>query len=115
MAYIYCADIYCDSCGEAIKEDLDQRGLTPADPSDEYTYDSDEYPKQVGDDGESDCPQHCGNHGECLEAIELDSGFKIGAPIGELTLDGVEYLREAIAEGGEVAEFWEEHYSDYLR
>jgi len=115
MAYIYCADIYCDSCGEAIKEDLDKRGLTPADPSDEYSYDSDEYPKWASDSEESDCPQHCGSHEECLEAIELDSGRKIGAPIGELTTHGVEYLREAIAEGGEVAEFWTEHYCDYLR
>ena len=104
MAYIYCADIYCDSCGEAIKEELDQRGLTPAD----------EYPKWVSDSEKSDCPQHCGNHAKCLEAIELDSGRKIGAPTGELTTYGVEYLREAIAEGGEVAEFWTEIYSDYL-
>jgi hypothetical protein len=115
MAYIYFADIYCNSCGEAIKEDLDKRGLTPGHPDDEYTYDSDEYPKWASDSEESDCPQHCGNHAECLEAIELESGYKIGAPIGQLTSDAVEYLREAISAGGEVAEFWADYYANYLR
>ncbi len=114
MPYIYCADIYCDSCGEAIKEDLSILDLAPPDPNDERTYDSDEYPKWIGDSEESDCPQHCGNHAKCLEAVELESGRKIGAPIGELTTQGVEYLREAVAEGGEVAEFWAYHFDDYL-
>jgi len=34
--------------------------------------------------------------------------------MGELTADGVDYIKEAIAEGGEVAELWADHYADYL-
>ena len=113
MAYIYCADIFCNSCGKDIKANLDRQGLTPAQPCYEWTYDSDEYPKQAGDE-ESDCPQHCGSHADCLEAVALDSGHKVGKPLGELTGDGVEYVREAIAEGGEVAEYWASLYADYL-
>lgn len=107
MAAIYQADIWCDSCADAIRTDLDKAGHTPEGPSDEYSYDSDEYPKGVGDPGESDSPSHCGAGGECLEAEELPSGYKIGALLSdELTEDGEDYVREAIAEGGEVAEFW---------
>ena len=114
MAYIYCAEIFCDSCGKDIRTNLDRQGLAPADPLNEWSYDSGEYPKQVDDDEESDCPQHCGSHADCLEAVTLDSGHKVGKPLGELTEDGVEYVREAIAEGGEVAEYWASLYADYL-
>ena len=114
MAYIYCADIFCDACGEAIRKRITQEGQAPADPDDEYSYDSDEFPKHAGDDEESDSPTNCGSGPECLEADTLTSGDKIGKQFGELTTDGVDYLKEAIAEGGEVAEFWAEHYCDYL-
>lgn len=51
---------------------------------DEYSYDSDEYPKYVDDDTlESDSPDHCGDCGEFLE--------------NALTAEGLAYVREAIA------------------
>jgi hypothetical protein len=111
MAYIYAAELWCNSCGRAIRS----KGHAPADPHDEYSYDSDEYPKFVADAAEADCPQHCGAAEECIEAIELPSGRKVGALLStELTRDGVLYVEEAIAEGGEVAELWAEQFAALL-
>jgi hypothetical protein len=114
MAYIYCADVWCDDCGKAICKRLKAEGLAPAKPADEHTYDSDEYPKRCGDDEESDTPEHCAAGEDCLNAITLPGGMKVGYLFGELTAVGVEYVKEAIAEGGEVADLWKEHYADYL-
>jgi len=114
MAYIYCADIYCDSCGEDICRRLTEEGFAPDDPNDERSYDSGEFPKNVGEWEESDTPTNCGSGEDCLEAETLPSGYKIGKQFGELTGEGVRYLKEAIAEGGEVAEFWADHYEAYL-
>jgi len=113
MSYIYQADCYCDDCGKAIRKQLETEGNAPTYPDREYTYDSDEYPKRAGDDDESDSPQHCAAREDCLNAITLPSG-KVGFLFGELTRDGVEYVKEAVAEGGEVADLWKEHYADYL-
>jgi hypothetical protein len=113
MAYIYQADVWCDDCGKAICEQLQKAGLAPANPADEHTFDSDEYPKRAGDDDESDSPQHCAAGEDCLNAIVLPGG-NVGFLFGELTAVGVEYVKEAIAEGGEVADLWKEHYADYL-
>ena len=120
MAYIYAADIFCDACGEAIRKEIIEEDtqrytrLAPADPDDETSYDSGDFPKLCGDDEESDCPQNCGSGENCLEADVLPSGHKIGKQFGSLSLDGVDYLKEAIEEGGEVAEFWADFYSEYL-
>ena len=115
MPYIYAADLWCNSCGRAIRKQLRREGHAPADPHDETSYDSDEYPKFAGDAGEADCPQHCGAGDECLEAIELPSGRKIGALLStDLTGDGVRYTQEAIAAGGEVAELWAEEFAASL-
>ena len=114
--YIYAADIYCEDCGEVIRERITEEGHAPADPWDECSYDSDEFPKGPYPDGggEADCPQHCGAGSDCLNAIELSDGTKIGAWLeNELTTYGVEYVQEAIQEGGEVAELWAEFYCDY--
>jgi len=116
LVYIYAADIYCEQCGEAIRERITAEGYAPADPDDEASYDSDEFPKGPYPDGggEADCPQHCGSGPDCINAIEFDDGCKVGAWLeNELTADGVEYVRQAIREGGEVAELWAEFYSDY--
>ena len=111
MAFMFQADLWCDSCGQAIREDLDAEGKRPEDPEDEYSYDSDEYPKEVGDPGESDSPSHCGAGEECLEAEVLPSGRKISALLStSLTSDGAEYVKEAVVEGGEVANFWREAF-----
>jgi len=116
LVYIYAADIYCEQCGEAIRERITHEGFAPAEPDDEWSYDSDEFPKGPYPDGggEADCPQHCGAGPECHNAIEFPDGCKVGAWLeNELTADGVEYVREAIREGGEVAEMWADFYRDY--
>lgn len=125
MARIYNADIYCDACGKAIEADR-KAALMNGDGGktklteeefdaiygNEHNYDSGEYPKYADDDEEADSPQHCGNHADCLNAEVLPSGYKIGCLIGtSLTSDGLDYLKEAIAEGGEVAEFWYKQFS----
>lgn len=114
MAAIYQAEIWCDCCAELIRERLDEIGTGDIDTTDEASYDSDEYPKHADDDEEADSPQHCAAGEECVSAVELPSGQKIGCLIGtSLTSDGVEYVRQAVAEGGEVAGFWAEEFADY--
>jgi len=95
MAFIYCADIYCDDCGQSIRDHLIEEGSAPLDPSDEWSYDSDYFPKYADDDDASDCPQHCASGSTCVNAIELD-GDKVGLLFGELTIDGISYVEEAI-------------------
>jgi len=116
LVYIYAADIYCEQCGEAIRKRIEREGFAPANPDDERSYDSDEFPKGPYCDGggEADCPQHCGAGPQCVNAIEFDDGHKVGAWLeNELTTDGAEYVRQAIREGGEVAELWADYYRDY--
>ena len=50
-AYIYQADIYCSACGGVLRTKLDAKGKRPADPDDETTFDSDDYPKGPIADG----------------------------------------------------------------
>jgi hypothetical protein len=115
MAFIYAADIYCDSCGLDIRDELTNSGKAPEHPENEATYDSDEYPKLADDDAETDSPQHCGSHADCLEADNLSDGSRVGKLIGtNLTDAGVDYVREAIEQGGLVADFWAEQFSDYF-
>lgn len=114
--YIYAADLYCDDCGEAIRKQITEEGFAPDDPDDESSYDSGEYPKGPYPDGggEADCPQHCACGGDCLNEIELSDGWSVGAWLeNELTIEGVEYVKEVIREGGEVADLWAEFYQDY--
>lgn len=82
--FMYCAALYCEDCGNAIRADLDKRGKRPAEIEDESSYDSDEYPKGPYSEGggEADTPQHCDSC-HCF----LDNA---------LTGDGVAYVREAI-------------------
>lgn len=122
MAYIYCADIYCDDCGAAIRDRLTGEGKAPADPSDEWSYDSDEFPKCVGDDDESDTPQHCAVGEDCINAIRIGDGDddKVGLLFGELTHDGTAYIEDAIDEANRdgstwsraVVGLWYRHYTD---
>jgi hypothetical protein len=111
MPYIYQADLWCNSCGKAIRGQLRREGHAPVNPADDYSYDSDEFPKFVNDPGEADRPQHCGAGDECLEAVELPSGRRIGALLStDLTGEGIGYVQEAIEQGGQVAEFWAEEF-----
>lgn len=125
--YMYQAALYCDACGEKIREDLDAKGLAPEDPDDEYSYDSDEYPKGPFPDGggESDSPEHCDSHEHCLQAEELfwngKSVGKVGAFLeNDLTSDGVKYLAELVSQHGRKAsdyqkalyKFWIDYYKN---
>lgn len=112
MAAIYCADVWCDDCAEAIRDDIRGHGKAPIDPDDESSYDSDEFPKLAGDDEESDSPTHCASGTDCLNADRLSDGTKVGLLFGELTDAGIEYVKEAIAAGGLVAEFWKAGYEE---
>jgi hypothetical protein len=114
MYYVYNADVYCEDCGKAIRKRIKDEGFAPEYPENEYMYDSNKYPKGPYDSCETDSPEHCACGERCKNAIELPSGQKIGAWLkNELTLDGVDYVADAISEGGEVAELWAELYRDY--
>ena len=118
MAYIYQADVWCDDCGRAICKRLKREGAAPANLDDEWTFDSDDYPKRASDDDESDTPQHCAAGEECINVLTLPDGGKVGLLFGELTAVGVEYVKEAIEEAAagfgskEVTDLWQEHFRD---
>ena len=99
--YIYNADIYCCSCAEKHINSLDEAKK-------ENDGDSDSYPQGPYSDGggEADSPQHCG---DCMVFLE-----------NSLTYDGVEYLKEMLAEKSsngiqdELHKTWEKYYSNDL-
>jgi len=82
--YMYQADLLCEDCGIAVKNDLNSQGKEPENIENEYSFDSDDYPKGPYPDGggESDVPCHCGSCGAFLE--------------NPLTRDGLEYVGEEI-------------------
>ena len=101
MGYIYQADVYCDGCGGAICDRLKLAGEAPENPSDEYSFDSDEYPKVADvENEESDTPQHCG---QCHVFLE-----------NPLTSDGYKYVGEKLDRTGaglfEVESEWASFY-----
>jgi len=105
VAFIYCADVWCDDCGEAIRQRLTEEGKAPADPDDEWSYDSDDFPKRADDDDESDTPQHCAAGEGCINAVEIEGG-KVGLLFGELTSDGMAYVEEAIDDANRDDNTW---------
>lgn len=115
--YIYQADLYCPSCARRIKRRLASEGKRPAEFQDEFTFDSDDFPKGPYPEGggEADIPQHCASGEDCLDPLILD-GEKYGAFLGnDLTSDGIEYVKDVVENrGGKVAQFWAEVYSDEL-
>lgn len=113
-SYIYKAALYCADCGEAIREQIRAKGRAPADPSNEPSYDSNDYPKGPfpNGGGEASRPHHCDNVGRCLNAIVLPSGRLIGAWLeNPLTADGLRYIRDIIARGGELSVLCAELYA----
>lgn len=103
--YIYRGDVYCEICADAIKAKLDAEGRTPANPKDEGSYDSDDYPKGPYFNQESDAPEHCARCGLFLE--------------NPLTREGYRYLNQMIAEADdtgagneEVIKEWKEFYPE---
>lgn len=110
QCYIYCADVYCEACGQAIRARLTAEGKSPAEPADEATYDSDDFPKGPMEAGMADTPDHCGAGEACLEPTEVN-GDRYGRFLeNELTEDGVRHLEEAlwksVGEHSELAEQW---------
>ena len=98
-AYIYKAALYCENCGEDIRESLTKAGFAPKDPEDEYSYDSDDFPKGPFSDGggEADYPCHCNRCGVFLK--------------NPLTPDGYGYVRERLTENHtDVATKWADFY-----
>ena len=112
--YVFQADTYCDSCGIAICAELDADGLGPATPDDEYSFDSDEYPKAALEEA-TDYVDHCASGAECREAIDLlayglptvamkpllegAETQRVGAILSDgLTADGVSYTNELLSE-----------------
>lgn len=92
-AYIYDADIYCEACGEDIRQRIDAAGGKPK----HKEFDSSEYPHGPYENGggESDTPGHCGSGEHCLCATVLDDGRKVGCLLeNPLTTDGVRYVAE---------------------
>jgi hypothetical protein len=106
--YAFSATLFCDSCGQAIKDELNKQGVGDSGDADDFPQYADELAS------ETDCPSHCGSMGECLGAESLSDGTKVGALIGErLTTDGEAYVREAIESGGLVAtELWAAEWPD---
>jgi hypothetical protein len=102
MSYIYQADVWCDDCGRALCESLPR-------PTSEH-FDSDEYPKPAGNHEESDSPQHCAAGEDCINAITLPSGARVGCLFGELTMDGIDYVLEAAEDPTEVTDLWLDYY-----
>ena len=105
--FIYCAALYCEGCGEDIRDEL----AVPEghDPAAERTGDSEDYPQgpYAEGGGESDTPQHCEGCGEHL-----------GNP---LTQRGYRYVADAIlamvfdGEGdSDTLEAWSIAYPDWL-
>jgi hypothetical protein len=108
VAYIYQADLWCDDCGELIREEITQEGEAPEDPDDECSYESDAFPKGPCPDDESDSPSHCAAGEDCLNADVLDDGRKVGAIVSGLTDEGRRYVLEA--DDSPCVRLWREHF-----
>lgn len=130
-AFIYQADLWCADCGRAIRERLDSEYSAnvpdkttgkeynpPTWDTPETEYDSDEYPKGPYSDGggESDCPQHCASGADCLNALELADGHKVGCWLeNPLTSEGARYVKETVADGrGCVTHLWAKWYAEEI-
>ena len=123
--YMFQGALLCEDCGRDVQDNLRKMGKAPEDEDDEESFDSDDFPKGPFSDGggEADSIHHCDSNGECLNAIKLPCGSKIGAWLGNsLTSEGDEWLAESIREsifkddahGRQVNRLWRIKYSDPL-
>ena len=123
--YMFQGSLYCEDCGRDIQDKIREEGKAPEDESDEESFDSNDFPKGPlsGGGGEADSIHHCDSNGECLNAIKLPCGSKIGAWLGnDLTGEGDRWLAESIREsifkddahGRQVNRLWRLKYSDPL-
>ena len=134
MAYIYQAELWCNSCGEGIRSELTNAGKRPADGT---LADSDEWPAHIGTPDASDSVHHCASGEACYNALDLTEYREPGDPwtlygaetwgIGELlteelTEHGARELRETLsAEYGSLTPyqgalhaFWGQAFADEL-
>ena len=98
--FIYQADVICEDCGRWVRANLAMQGKAPPDPDDESAYDSDDFPKGPYDShfDESDSPQHCGMHEDCVNAMACPThgDHKVGVFLeNRLTDEGMRYVEEA--------------------
>jgi hypothetical protein len=127
--YIYQADLICEDCGRqvikmlTVRERDEQGRFKPI----EYDWpdngNSDAWPDGPHSDGggESDCPQHCGMGADCLNALTLRDGSKVGCFLeNPLTACGYEYVREAVYDSQlpypdenkmEIPMLWDKYYN----
>ncbi len=112
--YIYQADSWCEDCAERIMGEIRARGEAPADPDNPHSYDSNVWPKgpYTDSDSPSDTPTHCAAGSDCLNAETLPDGDRVGVLMGELTEDGIKYVREHLRTdpGSLVVQLWARHY-----
>ncbi len=98
--YIYQADVWCPTCAKEIADSIIAEGKAPADPSDEHSYDSDNFPKGPFFDEESDSPEHCAG---CHIFLE-----------NPLTTHGEEYMREMVDQAIEKGRGEEPHIKEWM-
>lgn len=105
MAYIYQAAHWCDSCGEALIEELDEKGV-------EDTGDSGDYPQFFdGAAAETDSPCHCDAGEDCLEGEEVGRRTVGAIVCQKLTSEGVQYVQQSHHDRPTaVTKFWMEQY-----
>lgn len=108
--YAYNAELWCDSCGKKIIDELERLGY-----QDEG--DTDGWPQYADEDQSwADSPSHCAGGEQCEHAEEI-GGRMIGCLLLEnLTDEGVNYVKEAIRKecNDTVAGLWADEFSDYL-
>ena len=109
MVWRYRDEMLCKECGEMIRATLDY----PLDAPERR--DDDIYPQGPYYTGIADGPDHCAIGEDCQNFIELPDGTKIGGWLeNELTEEGIEYMRDVVAQGGEIAHLWANFYAASL-
>jgi len=149
LCYMYQAALYCDACGRKLIAELIANGKLPPGAAinvdvddedvsfslDDRAYDSDAFPKFVGDhsDESADSPQHCASDEACENALDLTrygaipelhgaETRRIGAWLeNPLTREGMRDLADMLDEArpsrtpyqAALHAFWREAYGDY--
>ena len=110
--YIYGAALYCEPCGQKIRDGHKAHDLAPANPDDESSYDSDDYPKGPYPDGggEADCPLHCDACHVFLENPLTDEGRDYVAEKVADALARVLKGLDATIDPGSALAVWIHHY-----
>lgn len=107
--YIYKAALLCEECGDKCKAKLTVQGKAPADPSNENTFDSDNFPKGPygSESNDADSIHHCDHCGVFLENPLTEEGYN----------SLYEMVREALNDGecSDALREWIEFYDVDLK